>query len=112
RALAECVIARGYRCIATARNEADVAPLVAAHPANARAIALDVTDAGARERAVAVAHDAFGSIDVLVNNAGFGYNAAVEEGEEEIVRALFDANFFAPAALVRAVLPGMRARGV
>jgi NAD(P)-dependent dehydrogenase (short-subunit alcohol dehydrogenase family) len=61
--------------------------------------------------AVAHAERAFGAIDVLVNNAGYGYLAAVEEGEDHEVRAMFEANFFGLAALIRRVLPGMRARG-
>jgi short-subunit dehydrogenase len=52
-----------------------------------------------------------GRIDILVNNAGWGYNCAIEEGEDQVVRAMFDTNVFALAALMRKVLPGMRARG-
>ena len=62
------------------------------------------------EQAVAQAEEAFGGIDVLVNNAGYGYNAGVEEGEESEVRAMFDTNFFGLVALTKRVLPGMRAR--
>ena len=111
RALAEAVLASGYRCVLGARDPADVADLAGRHPGTALPVALDVTDEAARERAIAAAHGAFGSIDVLVNNAGIGYNAAVEEGEDDVVRRLFETNFFGLAALIRAVLPGMRARG-
>ena len=62
------------------------------------------------ERAVSEAERAFGRIDVLVNNAGYGYLAAVEEGEEQEIRAEFDTNFFGVVDMIRAVLPGMRAR--
>jgi NAD(P)-dependent dehydrogenase (short-subunit alcohol dehydrogenase family) len=69
-----------------------------------------VTDADQIKRAVNEAERVFGRIDVLVNNAGYGYLAAVEEGEDKDIRAMFDTNFFGLAAMVRAVLPGMRTR--
>jgi NAD(P)-dependent dehydrogenase (short-subunit alcohol dehydrogenase family) len=56
------------------------------------------------------AEERFGGVDVLVNNAGYGYRAAVEEGEEPEVATLFATNFFGPVAMIKAVLPGMRAR--
>ncbi|MET0480439.1 MAG: SDR family NAD(P)-dependent oxidoreductase, partial [Mycetocola sp.] len=62
------------------------------------------------EAAVAAATERFGRVDVLVNNAGYGYRGAVEEGEEDEVRALFETNVFGPIALIKAVLPGMRER--
>ncbi|MFO1414574.1 MAG: oxidoreductase [Burkholderiales bacterium] len=110
RALAQRVLAQGYRCVVTARDAATVADVVAPHPDTARAVALDVTNPAQRAEAIRVAEDAFGGVDVLVNNAGYGYSAAVEEGDEATIRALFDTNFFALAALTREVLPRMRAR--
>ena len=59
---------------------------------------------------MAAAEERFGAVDVLVNNAGYGYQASIEEGEEAEIRAQFDANVFGLFALTRAVLPGMRAR--
>lgn len=79
--------------------------VVAGHGDRAPALALDVTDKDRVAEVVKKAESAFGLIDVLVNNAGYGYLAALEEGEDEEVRALFDTNVF-----TRAVLPGMRAR--
>ncbi|MDR3495056.1 MAG: SDR family NAD(P)-dependent oxidoreductase [Ancalomicrobiaceae bacterium] len=76
----------------------------------ALAAALDVTDKDAVEGAVKLAQDRFGSIDVLVNNAGYGYRAAVEEGDDREVAALFATNFFGTVSMIKAVLPGMRAR--
>ncbi len=111
RALAERVLQHGHRAVATARNPARIEDLVSPHPKDALGLALDVTDAGQVADAVARAEKAFGSIDVLVNNAGYGYLAAVEEGEEEEVRAMFETNFFGLVALTKRVLPGMRARG-
>jgi NAD(P)-dependent dehydrogenase (short-subunit alcohol dehydrogenase family) len=110
RALAEQALASGYRVAVTARRPADVADLVEAGGGRALALALDVTDAAQAREAVAAATERFGRIDVLVNNAGYGYLGAIEEGEDEAVRALFETNLFAPVALIKAVLPGMRER--
>lgn len=60
--------------------------------------------------AAQAAQDRFGQVDVLVNNAGCGYPAAIEEGEDTEVRAMFEANFFGLLAIIRALLPGMRPR--
>jgi NAD(P)-dependent dehydrogenase (short-subunit alcohol dehydrogenase family) len=110
RALAEAVLARGDRAVVTARDAGSVAGLAGAHPGAALALALDVTDGAQVTDAVAAAEDRFGRIDVLVNNAGYGYRAAVEEGDEADVARLFATNVFGPVALMKAVLPGMRAR--
>ena len=111
RALAERVMAAGHRVVATARDTAKVADLLEAYPDTAAAVRLDVTDPESVRTAVAEAESRFGGIDVLVNNAGYGYTAAVEEGEDDAVARLFATNFFGPVALVKAALPGMRARG-
>jgi NAD(P)-dependent dehydrogenase (short-subunit alcohol dehydrogenase family) len=110
RALAERVLKQDYRCIATARDPTQIADIVRAFPDTSLALALDVTDAGQREDAIARAEKSFGGIDVLVNNAGHGYSAAVEEGDEKDIRRMFETNFFALAAMTRLVLPGMRLR--
>jgi NAD(P)-dependent dehydrogenase (short-subunit alcohol dehydrogenase family) len=110
RALAQRVLASGYRCVVTARDPATVADIVAAQPDAARAVALDVKDPAQRAAAIRVAEEAFGGLDVLVNNAGHGYSAAIEEGEEGPIREMFDTNVFALAALTREVLPRMRQR--
>ena len=110
RALARAVLERGDRCIATARDESSLRPFATGFPQTARVAALDVTEEAARDRVVRLAESTFGGIDVLVNNAGYGYLAAIEEGEEDEIRAMFETNFFALAALTRRVLPGMRAR--
>jgi NAD(P)-dependent dehydrogenase (short-subunit alcohol dehydrogenase family) len=111
RALAERVLRHGHRCVVTARNPAHIADLVRAHPKTSLALALDVTVDEQRHDVVARAEGAFGSIDVLVNNAGHGYSAAIEEGEDGDIRRMFETNFFALAAMTRRVLSGMRARG-
>ncbi len=110
RELAALALRRGDRVVATARDAARLRDFVADYPETARALALDVSRDGEAAAAVAAAERAFGRIDVLVNNAGYGYLAAVEEGEDDEVRAMFETNFFGLVALTKAVLPGMRAR--
>jgi NAD(P)-dependent dehydrogenase (short-subunit alcohol dehydrogenase family) len=109
RELAKLTIARGWPTVVTARDKSRVAELAEGRE-NALALDLDVTDAGGIAQAVTAAEEKFGRIDVLVNNAGYGYQAALEEGEEDEIRAQFDANVFGLFAMTRAVLPGMRAR--
>jgi NAD(P)-dependent dehydrogenase (short-subunit alcohol dehydrogenase family) len=110
RSLATAGLQRGFDVAVTARDPDSVKDIVAAHPNSALALALDVTDADQVRAAVAATEERFGPIDVLVNNAGYGYRAAVEEGEPEDVQRLFDTHFFGVVALIKAVLPGMRAR--
>ncbi|KKX31947.1 oxidoreductase [Rhizobium sp. LC145] len=109
RELAKLTIARGWPTVVTARDKSRVADL-AEGSGNALALDLDVTNAGEIAAAAKAAEEKFGRIDVLVNNAGYGYQAALEEGEEDEIRAQFDANVFGLFAMTRAVLPGMRAR--
>jgi len=111
RALAEAVLQCGYRVVLTARNPSTIEDLRARFPENSIALALDVTDAAQVRSVVARTESHFGGIDVLVNNAAYGYLAAIEEGEDAEVRAMFETNFFGALAMVKAVLPGMRARG-
>jgi len=111
RALAEAVLAAGHRAVVTARDVATVEDLEAAHPDAALALALDVTDPVAIVEAVADAEERFDGVDVLVNNAGYGYRSAVEEADDDDVDRLFATNVFGPVHLIQAVLPGMRERG-
>jgi len=110
RELAKILIGRGYRVAATARDVAKVADLVSGHDASALALKLDVDSPADIVAVVEAAKQKFGRIDVLVNNAGYGYLAAVEEGEDADIRAMFETNFFGLAAMTRAVLPLMRAQ--
>jgi NAD(P)-dependent dehydrogenase (short-subunit alcohol dehydrogenase family) len=110
RALAQAVLEHGDNVVATARDSAKVQDLVESYPESALALSLDVTDHAQVSDAVVSAERRFGGIDVLVNNAGYGYRAAVEEGEEEDLQTLFATNFFGPVMAIQAVLPGMRAR--
>lgn len=110
RELALRIVKRGWKLVATARNLAQISDIEALDKDNVLAVALDVTDQAQIDAAVQAAQEKFGRIDVLVNNAGYGYQSSVEEGEEAEIRAQFDTNVFGLFALTRAVLPVMRAR--
>ncbi|WP_297599371.1 oxidoreductase [Mycobacterium sp.] len=110
RALAEAVIGAGHNAVVTARDAATVAGLAESAPERVLAVALDVTKPAQVASAVQQARERFAHIDVLVNNAGYGYRAAVEEGGDADVRALFETHFFGTVAMIKAVLPDMRAR--
>ncbi len=108
RELAEAVLKRGWRAVVTSRDKARVADLVDGAEDRALAVSLDVTKPDEVAAAVTAAKERFGRIDVLVNNAGYGYQAAIEEGVDDEIRSMFEANVFGLFALTRAVLPGMR----
>lgn len=108
RQLAEDVIARGDRLIATARNVASIADLAARAPDRVRTARLDVTDISSIREAVAAGLGAFGRIDLLVNNAGYGLVGAIEEVTDEQIRAQFDTNVFGLLNVTRVLLPLMR----
>lgn len=110
RDIAVRVLAHGYRAIVTARNPDSISDIVKQYPDRAIALRLDVTNRVEAEAAVAEAERVFGRIDVLVNNAGIGYFAAIEESEEEEVRRMFEINVFGLARMIHLVLPGMRQR--
>ncbi|HTH30815.1 MAG TPA: oxidoreductase, partial [Lacibacter sp.] len=108
RALATEALAQGYRVAVAARKTEDVQDIVSAYPDTAIAVKLDVTDAAQIKTAVTATLEKFKQIDVLVNNAGIGYFAAIEESEEAEVRRMFDINFFGLARMTQEVLPQMR----
>jgi NAD(P)-dependent dehydrogenase (short-subunit alcohol dehydrogenase family) len=110
RELAKLVLDRGWRVAVTARDPEKIQDLAAGHTDRALALELDVTSATQARDAVKKTESAFGGIDVLVNNAGYGYLGAVEESEETEVRAMFETNFFGLARMIHVVLPGMRQR--
>jgi NAD(P)-dependent dehydrogenase (short-subunit alcohol dehydrogenase family) len=110
RALAGAVIAAGHNAVITARDASKVADLADGATDRVLALALDVTEPDQVTGVVGQAEQKFGGVDVLVNNAGYGYRAAVEEGDDADVRTLFETHFFGPVAMIKAVLPGMRAR--
>jgi NAD(P)-dependent dehydrogenase (short-subunit alcohol dehydrogenase family) len=110
RAMAEAVIAAGHNAVVTARDVGRVADLSGDNTDRVLPLPLDVTDTAQVTNTVSKAEEKFGGIDVLINNAGYGYRAAVEEGDDSDIRALFETQFFGSVAMIKAVLPGMRAR--
>lgn len=110
-AIARAALRAGYRVAATARDRTRLEKLAEANPASVFPLSMDLTKASEIKAAVTAAEAWDGGIDVLVNNAAIGYSAAVEEGEEQKIRTLFETNVFGVASTIRAVLPGMRARG-
>jgi NAD(P)-dependent dehydrogenase (short-subunit alcohol dehydrogenase family) len=108
RKLAEAVLAKGDRVVATARNPETVADLERQNPSHARAVRLDVTDLAQVKASVQAAISAFGRIDVLVNNAGYGLLGAVEEVSDAQIRQQFETNLFGLLNVTRAVLPLLR----
>jgi NAD(P)-dependent dehydrogenase (short-subunit alcohol dehydrogenase family) len=110
RALAQSATASGHNVVVTARDVSKVADLADVAPERVLALALDVTRPDQVADAVQQAEQKFDGVDVLVNNAGYGYRAAVEEGDDADARTLFETHFFGAVAMIKAVLPGMRAR--
>jgi NAD(P)-dependent dehydrogenase (short-subunit alcohol dehydrogenase family) len=110
REIARAALESGHSVAVTARNVDAVADFVDQFGDRALALPLDVTDRDQITSAVGSVEKTFGGIDVLVNNAGYGYMAAVEEGEDAEVRKLFDTNYFGVVDTLKAVLPAMRAR--
>jgi NAD(P)-dependent dehydrogenase (short-subunit alcohol dehydrogenase family) len=108
RELAKLVLERGWRAVVTARDPSTLKDLTEGYPENALALQLDVTNRKQIEDVVAQSKQKFGRIDALVNNAGYGYLAAIEEGEDDAVRAMFETNVFGLVDMTKAVLPIMR----
>ena len=106
--LAKQTIEHGYRTVVTARDPAKLEGYGATD--NVLVLKLDVTQPDQVAAAIKTAEARFGGIDVLVNNAGIGYYAAIEEGEEAEVRKMFEVNVFGLSRMTQAVLPGMRKR--
>ena len=111
RSIAEAVLAAGHQLVGTARNPAQLDDLVQKYGDQVRAVALDVTDPAAARDAVQVALDAFGRLDVVVNNAGYANMVAVEDITAEDFRAQVDTNLFGVVNVTKAALPVLREQG-
>lgn len=108
RGIAKAVLEHWDRAIITARNISSVQDIIDTYPDTSLALTLDITRTESITLAVHKALETFGRIDVLVNNAGYGYRSSVEEGQVDDVNVLFNTNFFGPVELIKAVLPSMR----
>ncbi|SDI33548.1 SDR family NAD(P)-dependent oxidoreductase [Nonomuraea jiangxiensis] len=112
RAIVQAALDAGHRVAATARDPKTLDDLVSRYgPDQVRALRLDVTDAAAAQAAVAAAREAFGRIDVVVNNAGQGDMAALEDTTLEVFRRQVETNFLGTVYVTKAVLPIMREQG-
>jgi NAD(P)-dependent dehydrogenase (short-subunit alcohol dehydrogenase family) len=111
RIWAEAALKRGDRVTATARKLADVADLAERFGDTVLPLALDVTDSAQVHQGVHQAYAHFGSLDVLVNNAGTSLFAATEEASDEQIRELFDANYLGMVRVLRGALPLLRKQG-
>jgi NADP-dependent 3-hydroxy acid dehydrogenase YdfG len=111
RIWAEAILERGDRVAATSRDAGRLAPLVERYGDRVLPLGLDVADAAAAREAILVAERHFGTLDVLVNNAGHMLVGALEEATEAQIRDQFDTNLFGALWTTRAALPGMRKRG-
>ena len=111
RELATAVLQGGDRAVLAARRPEALADLVAAHPGKAAAVALDVTDPAQCADAVAQAFAWAGRLDVLVNNAGYGLLAALEETDDARLARNLETNLTGPLRIIRAAIPRLRAQG-
>ena len=110
-AYADAALDIGDRVVLTARRPAELETWARTHGDRVLVLPLDVTDAEQVRNAVRRAEERFGGIDVLVNNAGRGWFGSIEGTADADVRAMFELNFFALLSVIRAALPGIRARG-
>lgn len=110
RSLAKETLKQGCNVVVTARNKEKIMDLVEQYPQTSLALSLDVTNEESINHALKDAIKHFGTLDVLVNNAGYGYRSAIEEGTREDVSRLFETNVWGPVNLIKQVLPSMRKR--
>lgn len=111
REIIEAALAAGNQVVATARRSEQLADLVDKYGDQVRAVALDVTDPLAADAAVRAAVDAFGRLDVVVNNAGYADLASIEDATLEAFRAQIETNLFGVVTVTKAALPQLRAQG-
>jgi NAD(P)-dependent dehydrogenase (short-subunit alcohol dehydrogenase family) len=111
RIWAEAALERGDKVAASARGVDDVADLKTRYGNSVLPLALDVTNADQVRQAVQQAHDHFGRLDIVLNNAGYALVGTIEEAAEADVRALFETNYFGALRIIQAALPLLRKQG-
>ena len=111
RAWTEAALGRGDRVVGTARDTSSTDDLAVKYPETFRALPLDVTDRTAAFGTVRQAHDHFGELDIVINNAGYGHFGAIEELSEQDIRDQMETNLFGALWVTQAALPYLRARG-
>ena len=109
--IARAALAHGDRAVITARSMSKLEPIARDYPETCLPLTLDINDTARISKVVTETVKRFGTIDVLVNNAGHGYRSSVEEGQEQDIEELFGTNFFGPIRMIKAVLPILRAQG-
>lgn len=107
--IAKAVLKRGYNAVVTARSMSKIENIIKDYPDTALGITLDVTSEASIKEAVKQTIEKFGTIDVLVNNAGYAYRSSIEEAVEKDMMKMYDTNLFGPIRLIQEVLPVMRA---
>ena len=109
--IARAVLLHGDNAVITARSLSKLQALADEYPETCLPMTLDMSDRAQMKAIVAKAAETFGTVDVLINNAGHGYRSSVEEGEEEAIRELYETNLFGPVNMIKEVLPLMREKG-
>ncbi|MNM98518.1 putative oxidoreductase [compost metagenome] len=107
-AIAQAALERGDQVMLTARDPSRLAEIIEQFPATAKVVPVDVLDTASVERAVMAAEEAFGRLDVFVNNAGFGVIGAVEEVSSDEYRLMFETNVFGLIEATKVALPALR----
>jgi NAD(P)-dependent dehydrogenase (short-subunit alcohol dehydrogenase family) len=111
RAITEAALVAGDQVVATARNLGPLEPLLGRFGERLRLATLDVTDEAAAQAAIGLAVEAFGGVDVVVNNAGYGELGSVEDTSLKSFRQQIDANLFGTIIVTKAALPVLRRQG-
>ena len=109
--IARAVLSHGDNAVITARSLSKMESIAKDYPETCLPVTLDMADRAQMKEVVRQAVEKFGTVDVLINNAGHGYRSSVEEGEDEAIQELFQTNLFGPINMIKEVLPILREKG-